>query len=161
MAKDFVRLSEVPVVEEVVDTASVLVEMDGEIYRAPKTQVGGAGGLPVAIIEHSAYLDFLDWVINSSPDVSSFNAESESPYKCTNMTFQEAWDILSNGQPLTVIGLFPEYGVCNPVMFCCVGPSQSSSGSNEIDIIFPGKVRPETLIWTADGIFELSNPQPE
>lgn len=159
MAKDFVRLSEVPVVEEVVDTASVLVEMDGEIYRAPKTQVGGAG-IPVAIIEHSAYLDFLDWAINSSPDVSSFNAESESPYKCTNMTFQEAWDILSNGQPLTVIGLFPECGVCNPVMVCCVGPGQSSSGSNEIRIIFP-EIGPGILIWTTDGIFELSNPQPQ
>jgi hypothetical protein len=104
-------------------------------------------------------LDFLDWVINSSPGISSFNAEPESSYKCTNMTFQEAWDILSNGQPLTVIGLFPECGVCNPVMFCCVGPSQSSSGSNEIRIIFG--IGPEILIWTADGIFELSNPQPE
>ena len=44
MARDFVKLSEVTVLEKVSDTASVLVEQNGEIYRAPKTQVGGAGG---------------------------------------------------------------------------------------------------------------------
>lgn len=44
MAKDFVKLSEVAVLEEITDNATVLVEENGEIYRAPKTQVGGAGG---------------------------------------------------------------------------------------------------------------------
>lgn len=41
MAKDFVKLSEVTVLEEVSDTASVLVEQNGEIYRVPKTLLGG------------------------------------------------------------------------------------------------------------------------
>ena len=57
MAKDFVKLSEVTVLEEVSDTASVLVEQNGEIYRAPKTQVGGAGGVKTAIIRDSKYLN--------------------------------------------------------------------------------------------------------
>lgn len=53
MAKDFVKLSEVAVLEEVQDTASVLVEQNGEIYRAPKTQVGGSKGM---IVKLTAYM---------------------------------------------------------------------------------------------------------
>jgi hypothetical protein len=54
MAKDFVKLSEVTVLEEISDTASVLVEQNGEIYRAPKTQVGGAGGTQGMIVTLTA-----------------------------------------------------------------------------------------------------------
>lgn len=43
MAKEFQRLSEVTVVEEVKDTSTVLVEVDGEICRAPKASLGAAG----------------------------------------------------------------------------------------------------------------------
>lgn len=52
MAKDFVKLSEVTKLEEVNDTASVLVEENGEIYRVPKTQVGGSKGM---IVKLTAY----------------------------------------------------------------------------------------------------------
>lgn len=41
---DFKRLSDVEVVEAVSDAANVLIEEDGIIKRAPKTEVGGAGG---------------------------------------------------------------------------------------------------------------------
>lgn len=54
MAKDFVKLSEVTKLEEVNDTASVLVEENGEIYRVPKTQVGGSKGM---IVKLTAYLN--------------------------------------------------------------------------------------------------------
>ena len=55
MAKDFVKLSEVTKLEEVADTASVLVEQNGEIYRTPKTQVGGSKGM---IVKLTAYKEF-------------------------------------------------------------------------------------------------------
>lgn len=41
---EFQRLSEVAIVEEAPDTSYVLIENEGEVYRAPKTEVGGGGG---------------------------------------------------------------------------------------------------------------------
>ena len=41
---EFKRLSDVEVVAEPTESANVLIEEDGVIKRAPKTEVGGAGG---------------------------------------------------------------------------------------------------------------------
>lgn len=49
---NFQKLSEVKVIEEVKDEAMVLVEENGEIYRAPKTSVGGSKGM---IVKLTAY----------------------------------------------------------------------------------------------------------
>ena len=49
MAYEFKKLSEVAATEEVTDAAYVLVEENGEIYRVPKTMVGGAKGLVVEL----------------------------------------------------------------------------------------------------------------
>lgn len=99
MARDFVKLSEVTVLEEVSDTASVLVEQNGEIYRAPKTQVGGAGGIKTAIIRDSGYL-------NAITGVSTMREPTPKiTYECVNMTFEEAYETMSNGEPLMVVGM--------------------------------------------------------
>lgn len=41
---DFKKLGEVETVEEILDTDTVLVERDGQIYRADKSKVGGGAG---------------------------------------------------------------------------------------------------------------------
>nr|DAH18465.1 MAG TPA: hypothetical protein [Caudoviricetes sp.] len=41
---DFVKLGEVQEVEEILDTDTVLVARDGQIYRADKSKVGGGAG---------------------------------------------------------------------------------------------------------------------
>ena len=41
---DFVKLGEVETVEEILDTDTVLVARDGQIYRADKSKVGGGAG---------------------------------------------------------------------------------------------------------------------
>ena len=51
---NFQKLSEVIVIEEVKDEAMVLVEENGEIYRAPKTSVGGSKGM---IVKLTAYVN--------------------------------------------------------------------------------------------------------
>lgn len=48
---EFTKLSEVPVAEQVNDTDNVLIEQGGEIKRAAKDQVGGAGGLVFELTE--------------------------------------------------------------------------------------------------------------
>lgn len=44
MSYEFKKINEVEILETVSDEAHVLVEEDGAIRRAPKTEVGGAGG---------------------------------------------------------------------------------------------------------------------
>lgn len=50
MAYEFKKLSDVAVVETPTDTANVLIEEDGVIKKAPKSAVGGAGGIEVASV---------------------------------------------------------------------------------------------------------------
>ena len=149
MARDFVKLSEVTVLEKVSDTASVLVEQNGEIYRAPKTQVGGAGGIKTAIIRDSGYL-------NRIADVSTMVVGGPAvTYECLNMTFEEAYETMLNGEPLMVVGMLTGDGAINiqgatdflGIMMgvpCII--LQFMMGSNAI-----------SLYWTADG---LSTSQP-
>ena len=49
MAIEFKKLSEVATLEEAAETAYVLIEEDGEIYRVPKTTVGGSQGIVVEL----------------------------------------------------------------------------------------------------------------
>ena len=50
MATEFKKLSEVTTLEEAAETAHVLIEENGEIYRVPKSLVGGgAKGMVVTL----------------------------------------------------------------------------------------------------------------
>lgn len=147
MAKDFVKLSEVTVLEEVSDTASVLVEQNGEIYRAPKTQVGGAGGIKTAIIRDSEYLNAIAGVQTMITDAPVLT------YECINMTFEEAYETMANSEPLMVMGMITDEGVANiPGL---VGFLGTTLGTPCIIIVF--SMVNLQLYWTADG---LSTGQP-
>lgn len=60
MAYEFTRLADVTAIEEVKEEDSVLVVQDGEVKRAPKTAVGGAGGGTTIVItwDGDGYDDF-------------------------------------------------------------------------------------------------------
>lgn len=145
MARDFVKLSEVTVLEEVSDTASVLVEQNGEIYRAPKTQVGGAGGIKTAIIRESGYL-------NAIAGVSTMAAAAPAvTYECINMTFEEAYETMANGEPLMVVGMLSSEGATN-----IQGATEFLGTMMGVPCIafafMAGSITLATLYWTADGL---------
>ena len=148
MAKDFVKLSEVTVLKEVSDTASVLVEQNGEIYRAPKTQVGGAGGIKTAIIRDSGYLNAiaqLSPMAQTKPDAPAYT------YECINMTFEEAYETMANGEPLMVVGMLTGEGAMN-IQGVTVF-SGTMMGVPCIMLVFMIRSDAiETLYWTADGL---------
>lgn len=147
MAKDFVKLSEVTVLEEVSDTASVLVEQNGEIYRAPKTQVGGAGGVKTAIIRDSGYLNTIAGVSTMASAAPAYT------YECLNMTFEEAYEIMANGEPLNAVGQITSEGAMNGQgMVAFLGTTMEVPC---IVIVF--EFANIVLYWTADG---LSTSQP-
>lgn len=145
MATEFKKLSEVTVLKEVSDTASVLVEQNGEIYRAPKTQVGGAGGIKTAIIRDSGYL-------NAIAGVSTMASHApEYTYECINMTFEEAYETMTNGEPLMAVGMLTGNGGANiQGMTEFLG---TMMGVPCITLVFMvGSRTIATLYWTADGL---------
>lgn len=151
MAKDFVKLSEVTVLEEVSDTASVLVEQNGEIYRAPKTQVGGAGGIKTAIIRDSGYLNAIAGVQTMVQSAPAYT------YECLNMTFEEAYEIMANGEPLMAVGMVTGEGA-----MCIQGVTGflgTVMGIPCVIVIF--EMANIVLYWTADGLSTEEPSQPK
>lgn len=143
MATEFKKLSEVTMLEEASETAHVLIEENGEIYRVPKTAVGGGnvGGIKTAIIRDSRYL-------NAIAGLSTM--ESAAPavtYECINMTFEEAYETMAKGEPLNVVGMLMDRGPANILgMVFFIGTAEF--GVPCIVVAF----RNIELFWTADGL---------
>ena len=147
MATEFKKLSEVDVLEEAAETAHVLIEENGEIYRVPKTAVGGAGGgIKTAIIRDSEYLNAiagLSTMASMAPAVT---------YGCINMTFEEAYETMANGEPLNVVGMLTAgegEGAIN-MQGSVVFTGTAVFGVPCIKVTFANKT--PILYWTADGL---------
>lgn len=148
---EFTRLAEVEVVETATDTDKVLIEQNGEIKRVPKTEVGG-GGIPTVIIKDSGY-------DNAIAGLSTMaTAAPEYTYECINMTFEEAYQTLASGQPLSLLGMLTAEGpICTTLGFTVFAGMMP--GVPCIVIVFT--TQNITLFWTADG-FSMEPPmQPE
>ena len=74
MAAEFVRLADVPAIEEVKEEDTVLVVQDGDIKRAPKTAVGGSGGWD-AIINCADSFDTLENYVFESGNYDTIKAK--------------------------------------------------------------------------------------
>ena len=148
MARDFVKLSEVTVLEEVSDTASVLVEQNGEIYRAPKTQVGGAGGIKTAIIRDSGYLNA---IAQLSPMMQTGPSTPAVTYECLNMTFEEAYETMVNGEPLMVVGMITREGAVNIQGVALFSGTMMGVPCIVLSFMISSDAT-VTLYWTADGL---------
>ena len=146
---EFTRLSDVTLVEETIDTANVLIEENGEIKRVPKTEVGGTG-FPTAIIKSSNYDEAITAMLNPAEPSSVKTADFTDAvtFSCTNMTFEEAYEIMSNGEVLNVIFMLVStnipYNVQGVAAFFGIAkfgvPCICVSGDME-------------LYWSTDGIF--------
>lgn len=141
MATEFKKLSEVTILEEAAENAYVLVEENNEIYRVPKTAVGGAGGdIKTAIIRDSGYLNAIAGVSTMASAAPAYT------YECLNMTFEEAYETMLNGEPLMVVGMFTKgLALCG---LCQVEFAETSVFGVPC-IIIQGST---TLFWTADGL---------
>ena len=146
MATEFKKLSEVTTLEEAAETAHVLIEENGEIYRVPKTAVGGAGGgIKTAIIRDSRYL-------NAIAGVSTMIAAAPAvTYECINMTFEEAYETMAKGEPLNVVGMLMGDGAMN--MQGLVVFAGTTFGVPCLGVVFQfNSADGIELYWTADGL---------
>lgn len=144
MAYEFKKLSEVEALSEVPENATVLAEVDGSIKRIPSNGLGGAGGIKTAIIMSSDYYDAL-------AGVSAAIAAVE--YNCTNMTFEEAYQSMASGEPLTFLVMFVQYDMPMIVYACAVFVGTMEG---EPMICFNVDINngdgPTSFTWTSTGI---------
>ena len=141
---DFKKLSEVDLVEEVSNTANVLIEENGQIKRASKTKVGGAGSdsvIKTAIITSSAYDSHIS---NVAPYTGG-----PTTYSCKNMTFEEAYEALTTGTPINV-KLFDYYSG-EGIGLIDLMPVAVIDGNVHF-IALQNQAQKLTLYWTSSGI---------
>lgn len=138
---EFKKLSEVELLETSSETANVLIEEDGEIKRVPKSAVGGAGGgLPTVIIKDSMYDNAIAGVMATPA------AAPEVEYACINMTFEDAYQTMSMGEPLNVILMLGN----TDAPTCISGGLMLGTGFFGMPCIIIGEA--VTLFWTPDGL---------
>jgi hypothetical protein len=137
---EFKKLSEVEQIETASDNATVLIEEGGEIKRVPKKEVGGAG-IPTAIIKDSSY----DNAIAGLQTMGTMRT-----YECINMTFEEAYQIMANGEPLNVLGMISGEGALN--VYGLAAFLGTMTGDPCIVIMFNVMGSELFLCWTADGL---------
>ena len=147
MATEFKKLSEVTTLEEAAETAHVLIEENGEIYRVPKTAVGGAGGgIKTAIIRDSGYLNAIAGVSTMASAAPAVTCE------CINMTFEEAYETMAKGEPLNVVGMLLDRGAPANLQGFVMFDGTATFGVPCIVVLFKLTSNAITLFWTADGL---------
>lgn len=149
MSYGFKKLSEVEALTKVPDGAKVLAEVGGQIKRVPGSGLGGSGGIKTAIIKASNYDQALSGV------QSYIQTKPEITYSCINMTFEEAYEAMANGEPMTALMMATAnnkiYNVHYAVFFF-------GTLINNVPCIGIGSpAGDKMLFWTSDG-FSTTEP---
>ena len=149
MSYEFKRLSQVEALTEVPEGAKVLAEANGQIVRVPGSGLGGSGGIKTAIIKSSDYDQKLTGVQTFA------TAGPVITYSCINMTFEEAYDALANGEPMTAhLMLSNDKGAINMTGFVVFAGTKIN---NAPCIVIISDYATPTLFWTSDG-FSTTEP---
>lgn len=146
MAYEFQKLSEVEALAEVPEGANALIEVNGDIKRVPGSGLGGAAGIKTVIIKDSEYDNMVAGMLNPSVPVAA--VASSITYECLNMTFEEAYEIMSNGEPLQAVLMLAGEGAMN--IYAIVAFLGVAMGTPCIVIV--QEASNVALFWTADGI---------
>ena len=143
-----INLRETELVETPAEGATLFcLNPDGTVNRVSAANVGGSGGIKTAIIKDSGYDNAIAGV------QSAQTAAPEYTYSCTNMTFEEAYQLMASGEPLQALGMFTaEGGACLGALVVNI-----TSVYETPCIVMKWMVNSLTLYWTADG---LSTTQP-
>lgn len=147
---EYKKITEVEMIEEPSENATVLAEDNGALKRVPYKNVGGGGGIPTAIIKDSNYDNAIAGVQTMSTGASAVT------YECINMTFDEAYAIMASGQPLQAVAMLAmEGGMVVPAIpvftgnalfgVPCIGFMISIAMSTDYIMTLQ-------LYWTADGL---------
>lgn len=152
MSYEFKKLADVEALPEVPEVATVFAEVNGEVKRIPSSGLGGV--VKTAIIKDSRYDDAVASMMNpGSPEpLDAVEPEVTVTLSCLNMTFEEAYETMANGEPLDAKAMV----VFNSPM---VIPAQAITFVGIAAFGVPAIVfyalidgMSFNLFWTADGI---------
>ena len=146
MAYEFTKLTEVEALTEVPENASVFAEVDGEIKRVPGAGLGGESGIKTAIIKSSDYDNTVAGVSAAAGDPVVIT------YSCINMTFEEAYETMSNGEPLACLLMFVEGGATNLYGFTMFAGTMLGTPCIGFGFEIISTSYSQYLYWTPDGI---------
>ena len=143
---EFKKLADVEALTEIPEGANAFVEVDGEIKRVPGEGLGGAGGFKTAVIKSSYYDGALGDVTGGGRV-----ALDEPTYSCINMTFNEAYTTLENGEVLKAI-LMEAFGF--PMITEMMVGFAGEATYEEPTIMFLASLPMGsiTLFWTPNGV---------
>lgn len=136
MAYEFQKLSEVEVLTEVPEGASVLAEVNGDIKRVPGDGLGGNSGKTLIITAT---------VEEALPAVT--DAGSSSPLITANMTLNEAGQYLYDHELTGAYGYLNNDGAVSMVMLSI--EDASNTFNMACLVIYNSDI---TFFWTEDGI---------
>ena len=77
---------------------------------------------------------------------------AEVTYECVNMTFEEAYQTMANGAPLSVVGMFVADLPVNFYGTICFGGTLAGVPMIMVSFIDSASEFSCNLYWTADGI---------
>lgn len=149
MSYVFKKLSEVEALTEVPDGAKVLAEVGGVIRRVPGSGLGGDTGIKTVIIKSSDYDQSIQYMKGELPSRPS----GAVTYSCINMTFEEAYNALANGEPMTALLMNIQNSHIFNEHFAVVFFGMSI---NNVPCIGIGS-SPKPLYWTSAG-FSTTEP---
>lgn len=106
---EFTSLGSVGVVEEVSETATVLIEEGGAIKRAPKSQVGGGSSNWDAEIEVDR-INYVNTLISGNyNDIYNKIMNGEAPNIKIKVIAEYADDVETNIQKATIVSVITDY----------------------------------------------------
>lgn len=141
MAYNFKKLGEVEALTNVPEGANALIEVGGDVKRVPGDGLGG--GIKTAIIKDSTYDNAIAGVQTMAM------ATPKITYECINMTFEEAYETMAMGKPLSCMlmaALDGGFNISGTTIFADV-----LLGEPCIAFLFTFSSTTINLYWTSEG----------
>lgn len=145
MAINYKTADQLPLMEEVTDSTYAIVEENGTLKRVSGSNLGGSG-IKTAIIKQEGFdemLAFLKDETQTKPTITDI------VYTCTNMTFDEAYQTMGRGEPLSFLIMYFDSMKC--IYEILIGIFAGNLMFGVPAITLAGK-KINALYWTADGI---------
>lgn len=146
------KMNNAEVLEEIPENAKVLVNDNGKLKQAACGAFGGS--VATAIIKQDGY-------DNALVGIATANAAPTFTFTCTNMTFDEAVQIIMSGEPLAVIGM-SYYEGWGSLFFINFNHVEYIAFYYTIPTIMCEVVGDDsyTMYWTPNGISNREPPVP-
>lgn len=144
MSYNFKNLADVELLEEVPEGCTAFAEVNGVVKRVPSKGLGDEGGIKTAIIKDSIYDDAIFAQVNPRRD-------ELITYECLNMTFEEAYGAMENGEPLACFGMLTMDSPTN--LYGTAVFRGIYNGAPSITMVFKYDGGTISLTWTADELY--------